>query len=72
MSSRRYINGTPFKGTYVAMYKTLDQNYDILAKRNYKGLTVEHSRRFLNKGVTIVTEDRQSNDVFILIGIAIG
>ena len=54
------------------MYKTLDQNYDILAKRNYKGLTVEHSRRFLNKGVTIVTEDRQSNDVFILIGIAIG
>ena len=64
--------GTPFKGTYVAMYKTRDLNYDILAKRNYKGLTIENSRRFLNKRVTITMEDRQSNDVFILVGIDIG
>ena len=63
---------TPFKGTFVAICTSLDLPYDILAKRNHKGLTVEHFHRFLNKAVTIVIEDRQSNDVFVPPGIAAG
>ena len=65
-------DGTPFKGDFVAMCIALDLNYDILAKRNHKGLTVEHFHRFLNKAVTIAMEDRQSNDVFVSVGIAAG
>ena len=65
-------DGTPFKGAFVAMCKALALNYDILAKRNHKGLTVEHFHRFLNKAVTIAMEDRQSNDVFVPAGIAAG
>ena len=65
-------NGTQFKGTFVAMCMDLDLNYDILAKRNHKGLTVEHFHRFLNKAVTIAMEDRQSNNVFVPAGIAVG
>ena len=30
--------GTTFKGASVAMCQALNLNYDILAKRNYKGL----------------------------------
>ena len=35
--------GTPFKGTFTAMYQTLNLNYDILAKLNHKGLSIDHS-----------------------------
>ena len=65
-------DGTPFKGAFVATCTTLDLNYDILTKRNHKGLTAKHFRRFLNKAVTIAMEDRQSNDVFVPAGIAAG
>ena len=65
-------DGTQFKGAFVAMCTALDLNYDILAKRNYEGLTVEHFHRFLNKVVTIAMEDRQRNDVFIPAVIAAG
>ena len=34
-------DGTPFKNAFVAMCTALDLNYEILAKRNHKGLTVE-------------------------------
>ena len=64
--------GTPFKSDFVAMCKALDLNYDILAKRNDKELTVEHFHRFLNKVVTISMEDRQSNGVFVMTWIAVG
>ena len=64
--------GTPFKGPFVAMCKTLNLNYDIFAKRNHKGLTVEHFHLFLNKTVTIAMEDQQSNDVFVLAEMALG
>ena len=65
-------DGTPFKDAFVAMCTALDLNYDILAKRNHKGLTVEHFHRFLNKAMTIAIENRQSNDVFVPAGIAVG
>ena len=63
--------GTPFKCAFVAMCKNLDLNYDILAKRNDKELTVEHFHRFLNKVVAISMEDRESNDVFVMTWIAV-
>ena len=39
-------DGNPFKCAFVAMCKSLKLNYDILAKRNHKGLSVEHFHRF--------------------------
>ena len=63
-------DGTLFKGDGVAVCKAFDLNYDVFANRNHKGLTVEYFNRYLNKLVTIVMEDRQSNDVFIPAGIA--
>ena len=65
-------DGTPFKGDSVAMCTALELNYDILTKRNHKGLTVKHFHRFLNKAATIAMEDRQGNDVFVPTGIAAG
>ena len=65
-------DGTLFKGTFVAMYKSLDLNYDILDKHNHKELTVELFHRFLDKAVTIAIEDRQCNDVFVPAGIDVG
>ena len=65
-------DGTPFKDAFVAMYKALDLNYEILAKCNHKGLTIEHFHRFLNKAVIIAMKDRQSNDVFVPAGIVAG
>ena len=53
MSSRFNDDRTPFKGAFVAMYKALDINYNILAKRNHKRLSVGHLRRFLNKPTII-------------------
>ena len=54
------------------MCDTLSSNYDVLAKRNHKGLTVEHFHPFLNKSVTIAAEDRGTNDIFVPAGIAAG
>ena len=63
-------DGSPFKGAFIAMCDALNLNYDVLAKRNHKGLTVEHFHRFLNKSVTIAAEDRGTNDIFVPAGIA--
>ena len=65
-------NGTLFIRAFVTMCKALDLNYDILTKRNNKGLTVGHFHCFLNKAVKIEIEDRQSNDVFVPAGIVAG
>ena len=46
-------DGNPFKGAFVAMCTALDLNYDILANRNHKGLTVEHFHRFLKSSDNI-------------------
>ena len=54
------------------MCKALKLRDDILAKRNHTRLSVEHFHRFLNRATTIAIEDRQSNNVFVPAGIAIG
>ena len=58
-------NNTPFKGSFDAMCQALNLNFDVLAKRNHKGLSVENFHRFLNKSVTIAAEDRGTNDIFV-------
>ena len=58
-------DGTPFKGAFVAMCQALNLNYDVLARCNHKGLSVEHFHRFLNKSVTIAAEERGTNDIFV-------
>ena len=57
-------DGSPFKGAFIAMCDVLNSKYDVLAKRNHKGLIVDHLHRFLNKSVTIAVEDRGTNDFF--------
>ena len=52
---------TPFKEFYITMYEALNLNHDVLTKRNHKGLTVEYLYCFLNKNITIATEDRGTN-----------
>ena len=42
-------NGTPFKGSFIAMCEALNLNNNVLAKRNNEGFTVEYFHRFLNK-----------------------
>ena len=52
------------------MCQALNLNYDILAKCNHKGLSVEYFHRFLNKYVTISVEERSTNDIFVPASIA--
>ena len=47
------------------MSQELNLNYDVLAKRNHKGLTVEFFYRFLNKSVTIATDKCVANYIFV-------
>ena len=42
------------------MCQLLSLNDDRLAKRNHKVLSVEHFLRYLNKDVTIATEDQST------------
>ena len=65
-------DGSPFKGMFSAMCKMLRINYDILAKKNHKGLLVEKFHIFLIKTVTIAAEDRGTNDIFVAVGVAAG
>ena len=60
-------DGSPFKGVFSAMCKALHINYEILAKRNHKGLLVKKFHRFLNKAITIAAEDRGTNDIFVAV-----
>ena len=64
--------GIPCKGAFIIMFYTLSLNYDVLAKRNHKGVSVEHFHRFLKKSVTIAVEDRGTNDIFVPACIAAG
>ena len=59
-------DGSPFKGDFIAMCDVLSLNYDVMAKRNHKGLTVEHFHHLLNKSVAIAAEDRGTNEFFFL------
>ena len=63
-------DGAPFKRAFVAMCQALNLNYDVFAKRNHKGLSVENFHRFLNKSITIAAEERGTNDIFVPASIA--
>ena len=65
-------DGSPFKSVWLAICKVLRINYEILAKRNHKGLLVKKFHRFLNKAITITVVDRGTNDVFVVAGVAVG
>ena len=52
------------------MCQALNLNYNILAKRNDKGLSVEYFHRFLSESVTIAAEERSTNNIFFPAGIA--
>ena len=64
-------NGCPFKGVFVVICKALEFNYDILAKRNHKGLIAEYFHRALNKAISISMKDRENNDDFVLTRITV-
>ena len=49
------------------MCNALNLNYDVLDKRNHKGLTVDNYKRFFNKNVTIASEERGTNDILSLL-----
>ena len=64
------FNGdTPFEGAFIAICQALNLNYDILAKRNYEGISVEYFHRFLNMSVTIAVEERGTTNIFVPTGI---
>ena len=65
-------DGIPFKGVCSTMCKALRINYEILAKRNHKGLLVKKFHRFLNKEITIAAEDQGTNDIFVAAGVTAG
>ena len=65
-------NGSPFKYSFVDMYKYLDLNYDVPVKRNHKDLTVEYFHRFFNKVTTVSMEDREINDGVVPTEITMG
>ena len=54
------------------MCKTLNINYGILAKRNYKERLVEKFHRFINNTITIAVEDNIMNDVSVAVNITAG
>ena len=65
-------DNTHFNRILIAMRKALNLYYDVLAKRNHNSLIVEYLHRFFYKRVTISAEERGTNDMFVLISIAIG
>ena len=50
-------DGNHFNETFISMCEALNLNHNVLMKRNNKGLTVEHFHRFLNKSITIASEN---------------
>ena len=62
-------DGTPFKEVFIAMRQALNLNYDIFAKWNHKGLSVEHFHCFLNTSVTIAAEERGTTNIFSLLAL---
>ena len=62
-------DGTPFRA-FVAMCQALNLNYDVLAKRKYKGISAEHFYRLFNKSVTIAAEERGTTSILVPAGIA--
>ena len=58
-------DSTVIKGYFFGICQGLNLKYDIFSKGNFKGITVKHFYRFLNKSVTIAVEERGINDMFV-------
>ena len=54
------------------MCKAFNLNYDILTKHNNKGISIEHFHHFLNKSVTIATEESVTTNILAPAGITVG
>ena len=65
-------HATPFKGAFIAICQALNLNYDIFAKCNHKGLTVEQFHRLLNRSVAVTAEGRGANNIFFPASITAG
>ena len=63
---------TAIKGAFIAIYEALHLNRNVFANHNHKGLTIEHFHLLLNKSVTIATEEHDSNDIFVPVGVVAG
>ena len=65
-------DGTPFKGAFIAMCQALNLNYNVLAKRKHKGISVEHFYRLFNKSMTIAAEEHGTTSILVPAGIVAG
>ena len=65
-------DSSPFRGPFTTMCKSLNINYDVLVKSNHKCLLVEVFHRLINKEITIVAENRGTNDIFVVAGVTAG
>ena len=65
-------DGTPFKAAFTAACDSLRIPFECFAKRNHKSVLVEKFHRFLNKVVTIASNDRDTLDCFVEAGISAG
>ena len=65
-------DGSPFKDVFTSMCKSLNINYDVLAKRNHKSLLVEKFHRYIIMAITIEADDRGTNDIFVAAVVATG
>ena len=65
-------NGTPFKAAFTTACGSLKIPFECSAKRNHMSLLVEKLHRFLNKVVIIASNDRDTLDYFVEVGISAG
>ena len=63
-------DSTPFKEDLIAIYQALNLNYNILAKLNHTGFSVDIFHRFLNKSVIITAGECGTKNIFVPTGIA--
>ena len=62
-------NSISFKGLFHFMAEYLNLKVDILAKHNYKDLSIKRLYRFLNKVVTIAANDCENLYIFVPVDI---
>ena len=55
---------------FTVMWDIMNHKYDVKAKRNHLRVPAEKVVQFLNKTVSIASNDRPTVDVFVEIGVA--
>lgn len=64
-------NGTPLIAP-LSLRTNFNLTYNILVKRNHKGLTIENCHRFLSKSIRSTGKERVTNYFFVPVGIVAG